>query len=104
MKRKALRLASEFRKQLTSALGQPVKVVLFGSQARGDATSYSDIDLFVVLPNMKKATLDTALDIAWEIGFEAEKVISIVPATESELKRLSASPFFRTVQKEGIPA
>ena len=104
MKIKALQLASEFRKQLTSALGQPVKVVLFGSQARGDATSYSDIDLFVVLPNMKKATLDTALDIAWEIGFEAEKVISIVPATESELKRLSASPFFRTVQKEGIPA
>jgi len=104
MKRKALRLATEFRKRLTSSLGQPVQVVLFGSQARGNATSYSDIDLFVVLPNMKKATLDTALDIAWEIGFEAEKVISVIPATESELKRLSASPFFRTVQKEGIPA
>ncbi len=104
MKKKALRLASEFRKRLTSSLGQPVQVVLFGSQARGNATSYSDIDLFVVLPNMKKATLDTALDIAWEIGFEAEKVISVIPATESELKRLSASPFFRTVQKEGIPA
>jgi uncharacterized protein len=104
MKTKALRLASEFRKRLTSSLGQPVRVVLFGSQARGDATSYSDIDLFVVLPNMKKATLDTALDIAWEIGFEAEKVISVIPATESELKKLSASPFFRTVQKEGIPA
>lgn len=30
---------------------QPERVILFGSQARGDATPRSDIDLLVVMPN-----------------------------------------------------
>lgn len=55
-----------------------------------------------VLPDLKKKTLDTALDIAWEVGFEAGKMLSVVPVTENELARLSASPFFQAVQKEGI--
>ncbi len=98
----ALRLASGFREKLSAILGEPVRVVLYGSQARGDATSTSDVDLLVVLPDLKKKTLDTALDIAWEIGFEAGKMLSVVPVTENELARLSASPFFQAVQKEGI--
>ena len=32
-------------------LFQPSRVVLFGSQARGDANEWSDVDLLVVLPN-----------------------------------------------------
>lgn len=97
-----LRLASVFREALSNSLGKPVKVVLFGSQARGDATQASDIDLLVILPDLGKNTLDTALDIAWEVGFDAGKVLSITPATEGEMRRMSVSPFFRTVQKEGI--
>jgi predicted nucleotidyltransferase len=30
----------------------PSRVVLFGSQARGTATKWSDVDLLVVLPNV----------------------------------------------------
>jgi len=33
---RALRLAREVRERLTKELGQPVKVIMFGSQARGD--------------------------------------------------------------------
>jgi predicted nucleotidyltransferase len=98
----ALRLATSFRDKLSAALGKPVKVILYGSQARGEAIPTSDIDLLVVLPDLKKTTLDMALDVAWEVGFDAGKVLSVVPATENELGRLSASPFFRSVQKEGI--
>ena len=47
-------------------------------------------------------TLDLILEAAWEIGFEAGKVISVIPATFNEMKSLSASPFFQAVQKEGI--
>ncbi|MFN3491280.1 MAG: nucleotidyltransferase domain-containing protein, partial [Anaerolineales bacterium] len=34
---RALKLAKEFRKRLSKEIGQPVKVIMFGSQARGDA-------------------------------------------------------------------
>ena len=97
-------LAKQFRKDLAASLGKPVRVILFGSEARGEGTQFSDIDLFVILPNLEKETLDIALDAAWEIGFEAGRVISVIPAVESELERLSASPFFQAVQREGIAA
>jgi hypothetical protein len=43
-----------------------------------------------------------ASDIAWEVGLNAGKVISVVPAEKNEWKRLSASPFYRAVKREGI--
>ena len=100
----ALSLARRLRKILSGRLGNPVEVILFGSHVRGAATEDSDIDVLVVLPDLRKSTLDTALEAAWEMGFEAGKVISVVPATSDEMERLAASPFFQAVREEGIPA
>jgi predicted nucleotidyltransferase len=99
----ALKLATEVRERLSAALGKPVKVILFGSQARGDATKESDIDLFVVLPSMDNDVLNLALDIAWEVGFDAGKVISVIPDTEDAMKRFNFLPFYRNIEKDGIP-
>ena len=99
----ALKLAKEVRIRLTKELGQPVKVIMFGSQARGDATKESDIDILVILPSLDSRMLNLAFDIAWEVGFDAGKIISVVPAEKNELKRLAVSPFYRAVQREGIP-
>ena len=100
---RALKLAKEVRKRLTDALGQPVKVIMFGSQARGDATKYSDIDLFVIVPSLDDKTRYTISDITWEVGFEAGKVISAIPSTEAKMKEFSFLPLYRNVKKEGIP-
>ena len=99
---KALKLATKVRRRLSEALGRPVKVILFGSQARGDATKYSDIDLFVIVPSLDTDTRNLVSDIAWEVGFEAGKVISTVPTTEEKIKRFSFLPFYQIVEKEGI--
>lgn len=101
---RALRLARKVRERLVQELGQPVEVIMFGSQARGAATKESDIDLFVILPSLDRRVIDLAFDVAWEIGFEAGKVISIVPAEKNDLNRLMASPFYRAVQREGVAA
>ena len=98
----SLQLAKELHSQLENALGSQVQVTCFGSQARGEATDEADIDMFVVLPNLEKSTLDIVLEIAWEIGFEAGKVLSVIPATREEMGVLSASPFFQAIQREGI--
>jgi predicted nucleotidyltransferase len=99
---RALKLAKEVRLRLTKELGQPVKVIMFGSQARGDATKESDIDLLVILPSLDSKMLNLAFDIAWEVGFDAGKMISVVPAEKNELKRLAVSPFYRAVKREGV--
>lgn len=99
---RALKLAKEVRKRLTNELGQPVKVILFGSQARGDATKYSDIDLLVVLPSVDKKTRKLISNVAWEIGFDAGKMISTFPTTKDEMKNYAISPFYRSIKEEGI--
>lgn len=98
-----IRLAEELQRRLSASLGERIRVILFGSTARGEATEESDLDVLVLLPDLEKITLGTALEIAWEVGFEAGKVITVIPATPGEMELLSASPFFQTVQREGIP-
>ena len=101
---RALKLATKVRERLSAELGKPVKVILFGSQARGDATKESDIDLFVILPSMDNDVLNLALDIAWEIGFDAGRVISVIPDTEDAMQRFRFLPFYRNLEKDGIAA
>jgi hypothetical protein len=98
----SIQLVKELRIKLEEALQEEVRVILFGSYARGEAVQDSDLDVFVVLNQLDKQTLDTVLDISWQIGYESGKVISIIPAIQGEMERLSASPFFQAIQREGI--
>lgn len=77
---------------------------MFGSQARGDATKYSDIDLFIIVPSLDDRTRKTISEITWEIGFEAEKIISAIPATEEKIKKYHFLPLYKNVKKEGVVA
>ena len=99
---RALKLAKEVRKQLTNALGQPVQVIMFGSQARGDATKESDIDLLVVLPTINNDMLKITSDIAWEVGFEAGRVISVIPDTKENMKHYGFRLFIVMLKKKGL--
>jgi predicted nucleotidyltransferase len=87
---------------LREELGQPVQVIMFGSQARGDATKDSDIDLLVILPTIDARTTRLASDIAWEVGFDAGRVISVIPDTKEQMKRYAFLPFYRNLKQEGI--
>lgn len=101
---RALKLATEVRKRISAELGQPVKVILFGSQARGDAKRDSDIDLLVVVPDVNPSTRRLISDVAWEVGFEAEKIISVFPTTQQEMDYYAILPFYRNIKKEGVAA
>ena len=101
---RALKLATKVRERLSAKLDKRVKVIMFGSQARGDATKYSDIDLLVILPSVDKETRKLVSNVAWEIGFDAGKIISTFPTTKSEMKYYAISPFYKSIKKEGVSA
>jgi len=80
------------------------KVILFGSQARGDAREDSDWDLLVLLDKEKKAFEDEDTygypfdKIGWNYGVA---VNAILYSTEEWEKR-RITPFYKNVKKEGI--
>lgn len=58
------------------------RVVLFGSKARGDDQSDSDIDLLVITPEELNRTGEDAMhDAAWEVGLEHGTCVQLVIRT-----------------------
>jgi len=99
------RILSEFSRRIRERF-QEARIWAFGSRVRGNATWDSDFDICVVLECVNKETYDWIRDIAWEIGFENERVITTVlfDAEEFEKGPMSGSTIVGTILKEGVPA
>src|SRR3990172_8154554 len=82
------------------------RIWAFGSRARGSASQDSDFDIGIVLPSAEPATLRAINNLAWEIGFEHERILTTVIFTEDEFERgpLSASPLVAHIRSEGVAA
>lgn len=78
----------------------------FGSRARGDATWESDLDVCVVVDHLNNEDRYTLWNIAWEIGFDQDMLISAVPFSKDEFEYgpCSESPLVLNILREGIPA
>lgn len=63
----------------------PTKIVLFGSQAMGTANRDSDIDLLVVLPEVKDA-LEDAVAVRSAIG-DVGRGVDVVPTDQGGVER-----------------
>jgi uncharacterized protein len=78
-------------------------VILFGSQARGDAEPGSDVDLLVVLRGEVSAGAETSR-LSWplaELSLRHDTVVSCVFVSESRY-RTERSPFLINVRREGV--
>ncbi len=79
-------------------------VRVFGSRARGNAAPDSDLDVFVVVESCTPQLRQRINDIAWEVGFEDDRIISPLVATSKQIEQgpFSASPLLLAIEKDGV--
>jgi hypothetical protein len=81
-----------------------LSIVLYGSQARGDASIESDIDLFIVVQKDTPALRQALVDLAWQVQFEHDVVISDIIYNVDQFQRMQSRqfPYYQSIQRDGI--
>ncbi len=80
------------------------KVLLFGSQARGDANESSDWDVLVILDQQRIKLADYD-DIAYPIrvaGWDYEALVNPILYTKNDWTKSSNTLFYKNVMNEGV--
>lgn len=97
---------AEVRRVLAAAYGPRLdRIILFGSYARGEARSASDIDLLIVLTDHP---IDISVEIAhlndllYPLGLAYDSLISVVPVSTTDFDQNSWHPLYRNIKQEGI--
>ena len=104
---KAQQIAEELKQVLTEKLGSNLKeVILFGSQAYGDASDDSDYDFLIILENLPDWRLKRKIsEMCYQLDLKYETFIDVHILGKDELNTLRGKqPIFQTALKNGIYA
>ena len=100
-------ILNEFTKRIEDYFGDSlIKVLLYGSYARGDNTDNSDIDIMILtslsdkeISEIENDVYDIAYDFLMNYGVD----ISVIIKNEEIFKYwLGTLPFYNNVEKEGV--
>jgi predicted nucleotidyltransferase len=95
---------AELRRQLEQLYGpRLIRLVLYGSQARGDAEPSSDIDVLVVLrdPIDPDQEIARSGEVVADLSLAHDVVLSCVFMGETEFLSRQG-PLLRNIQREGV--
>ena len=83
---------------------QPLRIVLYGSTARGTNTAESDIDIAVFVRSRLQSDEDDRLsDAIVDMNLKYGKVFSVIDIDESTYQKWRAVlPFYQNVDREGV--
>ena len=97
----------QFASQLRQLLGDDlIKVILYGSYARGDFCPNSDVDLMILVKRkpeevhlIENQIYDMAFDIELETGID---ISPLIKSADQFNYWVDVLPFYRNVQNEGV--
>ena len=97
----------EIRRRIKAAVEQHAPgatVMLYGSQARGDAGPESDWDILIIVPDDMKDAGRAAQFAIYDISIETGEVLSVFVVTETEWQSpiTRGSPFYEEVCREAV--
>jgi predicted nucleotidyltransferase/predicted DNA-binding transcriptional regulator AlpA len=81
---------------------KPERIILFGSQARGDANQYSDLDLLVVMPPMEDRRRTTSAIRRASSGIPIDTDVIVTTASELAENIDLIGSVLRPAIREGI--
>ena len=105
MNDKVAAVLAEVRRHFEKVYGDRlVQLVLFGSQARGDAAEGSDIDLLVVLkgPVVSAQEIERNSEFRSALCLNHDVVLSLLYMDEDRYLT-KQGPLLRNIQREGVP-
>lgn len=97
-------ILAEAKRRLEQIYGDKLKdIILYGSYARGDFTEGSDIDIIILLEEMKEPIAERRkyFDAIWELDLKYDTLISIIPFKEKEY-RTRRLPLILNAKREGF--
>lgn len=101
-------ILTEISQTAKSILGNKLdSVILYGSYARGDYDSESDIDIMILTDIPREQLCNYKSDfthLTSELGLKFDIVVTItLKDTETFNKYLNVVPFYQAIKKEGVP-
>lgn len=102
--RKVLRILREVKSRLVDVYGDGIRhVILFGSQARGDATPESDVDVAIVIrDDLNPREVERSLDqFLWDVVVDEGELIVTIAMNESKFRDAHSSCIMN-IKSEGI--
>ena len=80
-----------------------LRIILYGSAARGTATAESDVDIAVILPSYTNEMADRMWDLIVDLELEYDVVLSVLLIDSAKFAEWEdVLPFYKNVKKEGI--
>lgn len=90
-------------KQVVGAKYPVSDMRLFGSNARGDATGESDIDIFLQIADLTTAIEQDVYNMAYELELKYDCVIDVILLSDATVRNhADYLPIYRNILREGV--
>ncbi len=96
-------VAVEYAQEVRARLGRHARhIILFGSQARGDANRGSDYDFIIVVDERSRRVRESIVDAGGTLLNRREALCAALVYDNAEWERVRQSPLGWNAEREGV--